>query len=122
MVPRENESSLVIFENGNSASLPYALENRKTYESKSSVKENDSIIDIATYVLNNTGHICYIVKDAKNRYEIINSPLRHELGDLEKFKVSKVKVSRSEDVYVVGELICTSEKPTVYILCKLYCF
>lgn len=117
-MPRLNEPSLVIFENGNSASLPYALENRKTYESKSSIKDSETIVDIATYLSNNTGHICYIIKDGKDKYEIINSPLRDELGDLEKLKISKVRITRPDDVYVVGELISTSDKPAVFILCK----
>ncbi|XP_028175263.1 uncharacterized protein LOC114363665 [Ostrinia furnacalis] len=116
LVPRYGEPALVIFENGNCAALPYALENRKTYESKGQIKDSESIVDVATYSVNNVGHVCYITKDGKDRQEIVVSPLREELGDMEKSKLSKVKITRPDDVYVVGKLINTKDKPTVYIL------
>ncbi|CAK1585859.1 unnamed protein product [Parnassius mnemosyne] len=115
LLTRGDQSPLVIFSNGNCASLSYAMDNRKGFESKSLVKEIDIIIDAAYYNLNNTSNICYILKNNSN-YEIFTCPLREELGDLEKSKVHKVKILRPEDVHIVGHLISTTEKLGVYIL------
>ncbi|CAG9794099.1 unnamed protein product [Diatraea saccharalis] len=110
------KSPLIIFENGNTASLPYALENRKTYENIPLIKENENIVDTSSYTLNNIRYVCYVTKDGKNRYEIISAPIREELGDLEKSKITKIKISRKENVYVVGELISCIDRPAVYVL------
>lgn len=118
MIPRENCPSLIIFENGNCASLPYALDNRKTYESKQLIKESDSIIDVACFSVESTDYVCYVVKNAKDNYEILLCPIREELGDMEKSKLNKIKVSRPDDVYVVGELISVDDNYCVYFLCK----
>lgn len=111
---------MIIFANGNCASLSFALDNRKSFDSKSIIKEGDQIIEAACYNLNNTEHICYIIKNSKDSYEILTCPLREELGDLEKSKLNRVKVSRPDDLYVVGHLINPSEKLGVYIICKYY--
>lgn len=118
MIPRENRPSLIIFNNGNCASLPYALDNRKTYESKQLIKESDSIIDVACFSVELTDYVCYVVKNAKDNYEILLCPIREELGDMEKSKLNKIKVSRPDDVYVVGELISVDDNYCVYFLCK----
>ncbi|KPJ20428.1 Nucleolar protein 11-like [Papilio machaon] len=115
LIRRGDESPLVIFANGNCAALSFALDNRKSIESKALIKETDSIVDISYYKLNNTPHICYIIKNNKDNYEILTCPLREELGDMEKTKLQRIKVSRTEDVYVVGHLIA-KEKLGVYIL------
>ncbi|KAJ2943516.1 hypothetical protein O0L34_g16627 [Tuta absoluta] len=117
LIPRKNKPALIIFANGNCAALPYAIDNRKTYESKSFIKDSDTIISTACYTDNGTDNICYIIKSSKDYYEIVNCPIREELGDLERSKLNKIKISRPEDVYVVGDLICTEDKiPIVYIL------
>ncbi|XP_068618452.1 nucleolar protein 11 [Battus philenor] len=115
LVTREPQPPLVVFTNGNCASLPFALDSRKSFDSKSVVKETETIVDIACYNLNNAPHVCYILKNNKESYEIVTCPLREELGDLEKPKLNRVKVLR-EDVYIVGHLITTAEKLGVYIL------
>lgn len=109
------QSVLIVFSNGNCTSLSYGLENRKTLEGKSIVKE--SIVDVECYTHNKTDYICYITKSNQDAYEIINCPLRNELGDLEKAKLNKVKVVREDGVYVVGKLINYAENPVVYIAC-----
>ncbi|XP_045450813.1 nucleolar protein 11 [Melitaea cinxia] len=116
LIPRENRPSLIIFNNGNCASLPYALDNRKTYESKQLIKESDSIIDVACFSVELTDYVCYVVKNAKDNYEILLCPIREELGDMEKSKLNKIKVSRPDDVYVVGELISVDDNYCVYFL------
>ncbi|CAH2090715.1 unnamed protein product [Euphydryas editha] len=116
LIPRENRSSLIIFDKGNCASLPYGLDNRKTYESKQLIKDSESIIDIACFSIETTDYICYVVKNTKNNYEILTCPIREELGDMEKSKLNKIKVSRPEDVYVVGELISIDDNYCVYFL------
>jgi hypothetical protein len=118
LIVRHDQPSLIIFENGNCASLPYAIENRKTYDSKSFLKENETIIDTSSYTLNNVSYVCYVVKDLKDRYEVITAPTREELGDLEKSKIVKTKIARQDDVYIVGEHISCVTKPAVYVLCK----
>lgn len=118
MIPRESQSALVVFCNGNCASLPYALDNRRTYENKALIKDTDTIVESACYTINKTDHICYIVKNNKDEYEIVNCALRDELGDVERTKITKTKIVRSDDVYVVGKFICTEEKNVVYVLCK----
>ncbi|XP_050351712.1 nucleolar protein 11 [Nymphalis io] len=116
LISRSKQSSLIIFENGNCASLPYALDNRKSYENKQLIKESETIVDIACYSIATTDYICYVTKNTKNSYDIITCTIREELGDMDKSKLNKIKVSRSEDVYVVGELISPEEKPCVYFL------
>lgn len=116
VIPRSKQSPLIVFSNGNCASLPYALDNRKTYESKSLLKDTDTIVDTACFTVNKTDFVCYIVKNNKDHYEIINCPLRDELGDMDRSKLTRTKVTRPEDVYVVGKYICTEEKNAVYIL------
>ncbi|XP_075979167.1 nucleolar protein 11 [Anticarsia gemmatalis] len=116
LLPRSNQPPLIIFTNGNCASLPYALDNRKTYESKSLLKDTDTIVDAACYTINKTDHICYIIKNNKESYEILNCPLRDELGDMERSKMTKTKIVRPDDVYVVGKFICTEGKNAIYIL------
>lgn len=118
VVPRAKQSALIIFSNGNCASLPYALDNRKTYESKSLLKDTDTIVESACYTVNKTDFICYIVKNSKDSYEILNCPLRDELGDMDRSKLVRIKITRPDDVYVVSKFICTEEKNAVYILCK----
>ncbi|XP_063363626.1 nucleolar protein 11 [Cydia amplana] len=103
---------LIIFANGNCASLPYALENRNSYDGKATIKDADEIVAVSTYK-DRGNNICYVVKN-KQDYEIIQCPLRVVLGDMDKSKLHRVKVTRP-DVYVVGQLIHASEK-TVYIL------
>lgn len=120
LVPREDQASLIIFANGNCASLPYAIDNRKTYESKSVIKETETIVDVASYVLNEMNCISYVIKNSKDSYEIVTCPVREELGDLEKSKLSKVKIFRPEDVHVVGELINTDKILAVFVLCKYF--
>lgn len=118
LLPRQNQSPLIIFSNGNCASLPYALDNRKTYESNSLLKDTDSIVDTACYTINKTDYICYIIKNNKDGYEILNCPLRDELGDMDRSKLTKTKIVRPEDVYIVGKFISTEGKNAIYILCK----
>lgn len=118
IIPRTKQSPLIVFSNGNCASLPYALDNRKTYEGKSLLKDTDSIVETATYTINKTDFICYILKNNKDAYEILNCPLRDELGDMDRSKLTRTKITRPDDVYVVGKFICTEEKNAVYILCK----
>ncbi|XP_063623586.1 nucleolar protein 11 [Cydia splendana] len=103
---------LIIFANGNCASLTYALENRNSYDGKATIKDADEIVAVSTYK-DRGNNICCVVKN-KQDYEIIQCPLRVELGDMDKSKLQRVKVTRP-DVYVVGQLIHASEK-TVYIL------
>ncbi|KAL4719177.1 hypothetical protein ACJJTC_017601 [Scirpophaga incertulas] len=116
VLTRNKHCPLIIFENGNCASLPYALENRKTYTSKSIIKDNENIVDACSYTLNNLDYVCYIVKDFKNRYEIVSSPAREELGDLDKSKIVKVKITRQENVNVVGMLATYTQRPIIYVL------
>ncbi|KAF9791535.1 hypothetical protein SFRURICE_003231 [Spodoptera frugiperda] len=116
IIPRTKQSPLIVFSNGNCASLPYALDNRKTYEGKSLLKDTDSIVETATYTINKTDFICYILKNNKDAYEILNCPLRDELGDMDRSKLTRTKITRPDDVYVVGKFICTEEKNAVYIL------
>ncbi|XP_026487255.2 nucleolar protein 11 [Vanessa tameamea] len=116
LISRGNQSSLIIFENGNCASLPYALDNRKSYENKQLIKESETIVDIACYSIATNDYICYVTKNNKKTYDIITCTIREELGDIDKSKLNKTKVSRPEDVYVVGELISTGDKPCVYFL------
>lgn len=119
IIPRGDQPSIVVYSNGNCAALPYAIDNRKTYESKSLLKESENIVDAACYVQNGTDYITYVVKNSKDLHEIINCPLKHELGDLERSKLRRIKISRPDDVYVVGELISTQDKAmVVYVLCK----
>lgn len=119
LIVREEQPSLIVFANGNSISLPYGLENRKTIEAKSIIKNNETLTDAESYTLNNIDYICYIVKNNQEKFEIVSSPLRNELGDLERVKLSRVKVEREDpDVYVVGKLISVTEHPVVYVLCK----
>ncbi|XP_026733411.1 uncharacterized protein LOC113497858 [Trichoplusia ni] len=116
LLPRTNQSSLIIFANGNCAALPYALDNRKTYESKSLLKETDTIVDAACYTVNKTDYICYIIKNNKDGYEILNCQLRDELGDMDRSKLTKTKITRRDDVHVVGKFISTKENHAVYVL------
>ncbi|XP_013196975.2 nucleolar protein 11 [Amyelois transitella] len=115
ITPRESQTPLIIFCNGNCASLPYAIENRKTYEGKSLLKDGEEVIDSGCYSLGRTDHICYLVKEGADNYEIVSCPIRDELGDLDKSKLSRVKVARA-NVCVVGGLVSTSEKPSVFFL------
>lgn len=72
---------------------------------------------MAWYKVQKTDHICYILKTTDG-YEIANCPLRDELGDLVKSKLTRVKIVRDEDVKVVGQFISgVTEKCHVYILC-----
>ncbi|XP_026762569.2 nucleolar protein 11 [Galleria mellonella] len=120
LIRRQKQPPLIIFSNGNCASLPYAIENRKTYESKSILKEGEEIIDTFCLTIGKTDFLCYVTKykkDEQDRYEIIHCQIRDELGDMDKFKLARIKVTRSENVYVVGELIVTTNnKYFVYIL------
>ncbi|XP_059058026.1 uncharacterized protein LOC131851536 [Achroia grisella] len=120
LITRRNQAPLIIFSNGNCASLPYAIENRKTYEGKSILKEGEEIVDIASWSEKKTDFICYVTKykkDDEDKYGIINCQLRDELGDIDKFKLSKIKVTRPDNVYVVGELIVvTAVKHVIYFL------
>lgn len=119
IIPRGNKPSIVVFSNGNCAALPFAIENRKSYESKSLLKNSEIIVDTACYAQHETDYITYVIKNSKDLYEIINCPVRHELGDLEKSKLNRIKIHRPDDVYVVGELISTQDKAmVVYVLCK----
>ncbi|XP_038223310.1 nucleolar protein 11 [Zerene cesonia] len=115
LVARTNDTALIIFENGNCASLPYGVDNRKTYENKLLIKESETIIDVACCSIDKKEYVCYVLKNKKDAYEILTCPIREELGDLEKAKLNRIKVTRSEDVYVVGHLICTHSK-NIYIL------
>lgn len=116
---REKQSSLIILENGNCVSLSYGLDNRKSLEGKSLLKSTDDIVDVASYTHEGVEYICYIIKNAQDKYEIVNCPLRNEIGDLEKQKFNKIKIVRNEsDIYVVGKLINTTEYFCVYILCE----
>lgn len=117
LVPRGKQAPLIIFPNGNCASLPYAIENRKTYESKSLIKDNEGIVEYGCYKENITDHICYIVK-CNDRHEIVYCPIRHELGDLDKSKLTRVKATRPEDVYIVGRLLNMAENSAVYLICE----
>lgn len=119
IIPRGEQPSIVVFSDGNCAALPYAIDNRKTYEIKSILKDSEIIVDSACYAQNGTGYITYVIKTNKDLHEIINCPVRHELGDLERTKLSRIKINRPDDVYVVGELISTQDKAmVVYVLCK----
>ncbi|XP_061714785.1 nucleolar protein 11 [Cydia pomonella] len=103
---------LIIFANGNCASLTYALENRNSYDGKAIIKDADEIVAVSTCKIKGN-NICYVVKNELD-YEIIQCPLRVELGDMDKSKLHRVKVTRP-DVYVISQLISASEK-MVYIL------
>ncbi|CAG4963131.1 unnamed protein product [Colias eurytheme] len=115
LVARTNDTALIIFENGNCASLPYGVDNRKSYENKLLIKESETIIDVACCTIDKMEYVCYVLKNKKDSYEIITCPIRDELGDLEKAKLNRLKVTRSDDVYVVGHLICTQSK-NIYVL------
>ncbi|XP_026327923.1 uncharacterized protein LOC113236137 isoform X2 [Hyposmocoma kahamanoa] len=117
IIPRGQQPSIIVFSNGNCGALPYAIDNRKTYESKSILKDSEVIVDAACYMQNGIDYITYVIKNSKDLYEIINCPVRHELGDLERSKISRIKINRPDDVYVVGELISTQDKAmVVYVL------
>ncbi|XP_073946723.1 nucleolar protein 11 [Choristoneura fumiferana] len=103
-------SNHIVFANGNCAALTYAIENRKSYDSKASIKDTEEIVAAES----NKSEICFIIK-SESSYDIVHCPLRVELGDLDKSKMNRVKVTRPEDVYVVGHLIHMAEKD-VYIL------
>lgn len=119
IIPRGEQPSIVVFSNGNCGALPYAIDNRKTYEGKSLLKDSEVIVDAACYMQNGIDYITYVIKNSKDLHEIINCPVRHELGDLERSKISRIKINRPDDVYVVGELISTQDKAmVVYVLCK----
>ncbi|CAK1544827.1 unnamed protein product [Leptosia nina] len=108
VIPRHNQTSLIIFENGNCASLPYGIENRKTYESKLFIKESETIIEVGSYNSDKQEYICFILKSKstkRERYEILTCAVRDELGDLEKANVIREKVSRTDNVFVVGQLV-----------------
>ncbi|XP_041986875.1 nucleolar protein 11 [Aricia agestis] len=113
ILPRQG-SSLIIFENGNCASLSYALENRKTFENQQLIKDTEKIVSVTSYSAKKSDYVCYIIQHKKN-YEILCCPLRDELGDMDKSKINRVKVARDE-AYVVGKLISTKVKPCVYFL------
>lgn len=115
---RKKQSSLIILVNGNCVSLTYGLENRKSLEGKSLLKPSDSIVDVDSYTHNGIDYICYIIKNAQNKFEIASCSLRNEIGDLEKPKFFKTKIARVEnDVTIVGKIICTNNF-CVYVLCK----
>ncbi|CAH2039177.1 unnamed protein product, partial [Iphiclides podalirius] len=63
LITRENQSPLIIFTNGNCASLSFALDNRKSFESKSIVREAGQMMCIllATLLapLRNWVFMCY---------------------------------------------------------------
>ncbi|XP_047993297.1 uncharacterized protein LOC125231771 [Leguminivora glycinivorella] len=101
---------LIIFANGNCASLTYALENSNSYDGKATIKDAAEIISVRTFK-DKGNNICFVVKNNQD-YEIIQCPLRVELGDMDKSKLQRVKVTRP-DVNVVGQLI---HAYTVYIL------
>lgn len=82
------------------------------------VKESETIVDTAVYTIQNTDYICYVIKNSKDSYDVLTCPVREELGDMEKSKLSRTKVARPDDVYVVGELINTIDNLSVYFLCK----
>ncbi|KOB70990.1 Nucleolar protein 11 [Operophtera brumata] len=104
LIPRETTAPLVVFTNGNSASLPYAIDNRKTYESKSLLRDTDKIVDLSCWKLNATDYICYVIK-SEDVFEIVSCSLRDELGDLDKSNFNREKITRSDGAYVVGELV-----------------
>ncbi|XP_050665742.1 nucleolar protein 11 [Leptidea sinapis] len=110
-----NKTSIIIFENGNCASLTYGIDNRKTFEVKSFIKDTDILVDVIAYSVKNKDYICHVVKNQKGRYEIINCPLRDELGDLEMAKLNRVKVTRTEQQFVVGYLL-SAHNYQVYFL------
>ncbi|KAM3958577.1 nucleolar protein 11 [Aphomia sociella] len=117
LVQRQNQPPLILFTNGNCASLPYALENRKTYEGKSILKDTEEIVDIACLSIDKTDFICYVTKCKKDKFEIVHCQIQDEIGDLDKSKLTRIKITRQEDVYVVGELIVvTPDKCAVYVL------
>ncbi|CAH2237096.1 nucleolar protein 11 [Pararge aegeria] len=118
LIPREDEPSVIVFENGNCASLPYALDNRKTYENKLLVKDSETIVEIACYKVQKTDYICYVIKRNKNLYEIITCPIREELGDMEISKINRVKVVRadSKEAHIVGKFISADENPAIYFM------
>lgn len=115
-IVQRSSSPLIIFSNGNTASLPYGIENRKTYESKCLLRDTDKIVDLSCWTFNATDYICYVVKN-EGGYEVVSCSLRVELGDLDRSNLHREKVVRSDadDVYVVGQLVY---KNSVYILCK----
>ncbi|KAJ0178047.1 hypothetical protein K1T71_005870 [Dendrolimus kikuchii] len=116
LVIRGQQSPLLIFANGNCAALTYAVDNRKSFESKSILKETDVIIDHLWHLIEETKqeYICYIIKNSKEEFEILHCMLREEFSDLDKSKMNRIKVSR-EGVYVVGQL-ANKDKLAVYIL------
>lgn len=116
LIPRDDQPPLVIFANGNCAALPYAIENRKTYDGKALIKETDKIVDISSFRINNKDHICYVIKTSDG-YDIVYCSLREELGDMERVKLIREKIAR-DDAEVIGVLI--SVKHTVFVMCK-YC-
>lgn len=116
IIPRDTAAPLIVFTNGNCACLPYAIENRKTYESKSLLRDSDKIVDLSCWKFNATDNICFVVKN-DGEYEIVSCSLRDELGDLEKSNFSREKITRSDgdDVHVVGKLV---HKQNVFVLCE----
>lgn len=107
---------LLIFSNGNCASLSYAFDNRKTYKSKPILKESEVILDYLWHIDEHTrqDYICYIIKNSRDEVEILHCALREEFGDMDKSKMNRVKVER-DGAYVVGQLV-TKENLAVYIL------
>lgn len=120
LLPRDGHPSIIIFDNGNCASLPYALDNRKSYEGKLLIKDSETIVDTACYKIQKTDYICYVIKNKNDCYEILTCPIREELGDMEKSKLNKIKVTREDicDMHVVGTFISVDENFAVYFMCK----
>ncbi|CAF4927584.1 unnamed protein product [Pieris macdunnoughi] len=119
VLARQKQTSLIIFENGNCASLPYGVDNRLMSAHKPIIKDRENIIDVGAYTIEKKDYICYVIKNTNNKkkekYEILISPLRDELGDLEKAKLTREKVVRSDDVYVVGHLISTNNNKVYFL-------
>ncbi|XP_045767024.1 nucleolar protein 11 [Maniola jurtina] len=118
IIPRNHQPPLIIFESGNCASLPYALDNRKTYDSKLLVKDSETIVDTGYYNIDKTDYICYLIKSNKSSYDIMTCPIREELGDMEKSKLNRIKVTRAEGnkAHIVGELIDSDNNFTIYFI------
>ncbi|XP_023937717.2 nucleolar protein 11 [Bicyclus anynana] len=118
LIPRDSEPSIIIFENGNCASLAYALDNRKTYENKLLVKDSENIVDVACYKIHKTDYICYVIKNSKDSYDIMTCSLRDELGDMEKSKLNKIKVARTDstNAHVIGKFISIEQNSAVYFM------
>ncbi|XP_034831433.1 nucleolar protein 11 [Maniola hyperantus] len=118
LIPRNCEPPLIVFESGNSASLPYALDNRKTYNTKLLIKDSETIVDTGYYNIQKTDYICYLIKNNKGSYEIMTCPIREELGDMEKSKLNRIKVTRAEGTkaHIVGELISSDNNLAIYFM------